>query len=52
MDTIPWIKRLVEVNGAIVAMGKEEAEAFLEGRQSAEEAAKKLQNRATIYLNE
>ncbi|SFT20378.1 ABC transporter substrate-binding protein [Paenibacillus sp. BC26] len=52
VDTIPRIKRFVEVDGAIVTMVKEEAEAFLEGRQSAEEAAKKLQNRATIYLNE
>ncbi|WP_308637639.1 ABC transporter substrate-binding protein [Paenibacillus silvisoli] len=52
VDTIPRIKRFSGDDSAIMKMVLEEAAAFFEGRKSAEEAAKQLQNRATIYLNE
>ncbi|MBP3966384.1 ABC transporter substrate-binding protein [Paenibacillus lignilyticus] len=52
VDMIPRIKRYSGEDNAIMDMVKEEAAAFFEGRKSAEEAAKQLQNRATIYLNE
>ncbi|SDW66274.1 ABC transporter substrate-binding protein [Paenibacillus sp. CF384] len=52
VNTIPRIKRFSGDDSAIMDMVKEEATAFFEGRKSADEAAKQLQNRATIYLNE